>query len=106
MERYPGSDLAVRLISGDPVVGGVSLQRIEEFAQEKRRDSLIWLCSSPLEPPNSLDPFFDERCNPYLDIVAARYVNVREDFEGALALAGAIEDARMRDSAFVSIGMA
>lgn len=106
MERYPGSDLAVRLISGDAVVGGVSLQRIEEFSQEKRRDILIWLCSSSLEPPNSLDPFSDERCTPYLDIVAARYVNVREDFDGALTLAGAIEDVRMRDSAFVSIGMA
>ena len=106
MEKYPGSDLAVRLISGDPVVGGVSLQQIEEFTKEKRRDILIWLCSSELAPPSSLDPFSDERCKPYLDVVAARYVNTREDFDGALTLAHMIEDVSMRDSAFVSVGMA
>ena len=37
MEKHPGSDLAVRLISANPVVGGVSLQQVEEFAEEKGR---------------------------------------------------------------------
>ena len=106
MEKYPGSDLAVRLISGDPVVGGASLQQIEEFAKEKRNDIFIWLCSSLPDRPNSLDPFSDERCKPYLDTVAARYVNVHEDSKKALTLARTIEDLRMRDSAFGSIGRA
>ena len=38
--------------------------------------------------------------------MAARYVNLHEDFYGALKLARTIEDASMRDSAFVSVGMA
>ena len=38
--------------------------------------------------------------------MAARYVNTREDFNGALTLAHMIEDVSMRDSAFVSVGMA
>ena len=106
METYPGSDLAVRLISGDPVVGGVSLQQIEEFAEEKRHDIFIWLCSELPGRHGALDPFADERCKPYMDTVAARYVNLHEDFDGALKLARTIEDASMRDSAFVSVGMA
>ena len=106
VEKYPGSDLAVRLISGDPVVGGASLRQIEEFTGEKRNDILIYLCSSLPDRPDSLDPFSDERCKPYLDTVAARYANIHDDFDMALTLARTIEDVRMRDSAFVSIGMA
>ena len=106
MEKYPGSDLAVRLVSGDPVVGGVSLQQVEEFAKDKRRDILIYLCSSELEPPDSLDPFSDERCEPYLATVAARYADWRGDFDRALALARGIKDDWMRDGAFVSIALA
>ena len=106
VEKYPGSDLAVRLISGDAVVGGASLRQIEEFTGEKRNDILIYLCSSLPDRPDSLDPFSDERCKPYLDTVAARYANIHDDFDMALTLARTIEDVRMRDSAFVSIGMA
>ena len=51
-------------------------------------------------------PFSDERCKPYLNTVAARYVNVHDDFDRGLALTRTIEDAWTRDSAFVSIGMA
>ena len=106
VETYPGSDLAVRLISGDAVVGGASLRQIEEFTGEKRNDILIYLCSSLPDRPDSLDPFSDERCKPYLDTVAARYANIHDDFDMALTLARTIEDVRMRGSAFVSIGMA
>ena len=67
---------------------------------------IIWLCSSLREPTDSLDPFSDERCKPYLNTVAARYASVHDDFERGLALARTIEDAWTRDSAFVSIGMA